>query len=134
MSGIEVASLILGVLPVLFAAVDIPKDGFQRALLAFRKRIYVRKLAHALLLHKQTIAENMKLLATASGCDDIWLVDDDPLGYLNDKRIQEQILDYLGTENHAAIVGILEQSCETTKKIARNITGLLPSGTVRYRG
>ena len=130
MSGIEVAGLVLGALPILFAAVDLPKSSLQRTLAAFRKRAYVGNLARALLLQKQIIAENVKSLAISSGCEEVWLVDDDPLEYLSGVAVQEQILDYLGVENHTAFVGALEQSHDAVKKIARNIEGLLPGGEV----
>lgn len=126
----DAAGLVLSVLPILFTAVDLSKDNIRRVLVAFRKRIYVGKLARALLLQKQTLAENLKSLASASGCDEVWLVDEDPLGYLKDDGVQEQILDFLGPENYAAFAGALEQSYETVKRIAGNIAGLLPGGKV----
>ncbi|KAJ9148962.1 hypothetical protein NKR23_g4735 [Pleurostoma richardsiae] len=128
MSGVEVAGLVLGALPLLFAAVDLQKDGMRRGLLAFRKRAYVGKLSRALLLHRQIVAENMKAIASASGCEEIWLVDESPLRYLEEEKVREQILDFLGQENYTALAGALDASYEIVKKVGQNIAGLLPGG------
>ncbi|KAB5582281.1 hypothetical protein GE09DRAFT_1166780 [Coniochaeta sp. 2T2.1] len=128
MSGFEIAGVVLGALPVLFACVDLPKQGIQRGLLLFRKRAYVDKLARALLLQKQIIAENIKSVASAAGCDDVWLIDDDPYTYLNDRKVQAQILDYLGSENYTAFSAVLGQSHDILKKLALNLRGFLPGG------
>lgn len=127
MSGIEVAGLVLGALPILFAAVDFSRDGFSRAGLAFRKRKNVEKLARALLLQQQILEETVKSVIIASGCEDVWRLDDDPYGYLNDESVREEVLDYLGVKNDAAFTGALEQSSQAVRKIAKNITGLVPA-------
>src|SRR6266536_2879170 len=105
MSGIEAAGLLLGALPILFAAVDFSKDGIRRTGAAFRKRKYVEKLARALLLQQQILEETVKSVIIASGCEDIWRLDDDPLGYLKDESVREEVLDYLGAKNDAAFTG-----------------------------
>ncbi|KAB5586280.1 hypothetical protein GE09DRAFT_945472 [Coniochaeta sp. 2T2.1] len=128
MSGFEIAGVVLGALPVLFACVDLPKQGIQRGLLLFRKRAYIDKLARALLLQKQIIAENIKSVASAAGCDDVWLIDDNPYTYLNDRKVQAQILDYLGSENYTAFSAVLGQSRDILKKLALNLRGFLPGG------
>jgi hypothetical protein len=127
MSGFEIVGVLLGVIPILFDSVDLSKEGIQRVRVGFRKRIYVRKLAHALLLQKQTLSETIKSLAIASGCGEVWRLDSDPLGYLNDEDTREQILDFLGHANTVALNRALDQSYETVKKIAGNIGGLVPA-------
>lgn len=126
MSGFEVAGVVLAVLPILFAVLDAPV--VPRTLAAFRKRAYVTKLARALLLQKQTIAENIKSIASLSGCDSVWLVDDDPFTYLLSKQVQEQIRDYLGEDNYAALSMVIADSHNTLERIAGSIEGLLPGG------
>lgn len=130
MSGFEVAGVVLAVLPILFAVLDGPV--IPRTLAAFRKRAYVAKLARALLFQKQTIAENIKSIASLSGCDNVWLVDDDPFTYLLSKQVQEQIQDYLGDENYAALSGVMTDSHDTLERIAGSIEGLLPGGEVSW--
>lgn len=131
MSGIEIAGLVLGALPVLIRAVDLYKDGIRKAGTAFRKRKYVQKLARALLLQQQTLEETVKSVLIASGSENIWRLDEDPLGYLNEKSVREQVLDYLGAKNDVAFTGTLEQSKDIVKKIARNLAGLVPTFKVR---
>ena len=132
MSGFEIAGVLLGVLPILFEAVDLSKDGIQRSRILFRKRIYIERLALAVLLQQRTLAETVKSLLIESGCEDLALLDDDPVGYLNDKAIRSQVLDYLGLENNAAFSGALKQSDNIVKKIARNIAGLVPAVKVCF--
>ncbi|KAH8812883.1 hypothetical protein F5884DRAFT_317909 [Xylogone sp. PMI_703] len=127
MSGIEVAGLLLGALPILFSAVDFSKDSLSRIGLAFKKRKNVEKLARALLLQQQFLEETVKSVVIASGCEDVWRLDDDPYGYLNDESVREEVLDYLGVKNDAAFTGALEQSSQIVRKIAKNITGLVPA-------
>ena len=127
MTGIEVAGLVLGAIPILFKAVDLSRDGIHRTGIAFRRRQYVGKLARALLLQQQILVETVKSLIIASGCVDIWRLEDDPLGYLNSKSLGEQVLDYLGPKNGLAFTGTLDQSHDIVKKIARNIAGLVPA-------
>ena len=127
MSGIEVAGLVLGALPILFAAVDFPRDGFSRVGLAFHKRKSVEKLARALLLQQQTLEETVRSVIIASGCEEPWRLDDDPYGYLSDQSVREQVMDYFGVKNDAAFTGALDQSNRIVRKIAKNITGLVPS-------
>ncbi|CEJ62663.1 hypothetical protein PMG11_11157 [Penicillium brasilianum] len=127
MSGIEVAGLLLGALPILFKAVDLSKDSIQRGRFFIRKRHYVQKLALALLLQRQTLAETVRSILIRSGCEDILLLDDDPVGYLKDECVQNRILDYLGPENAAAFTGVLKQCDDSVRRIAKNISDLVPA-------
>lgn len=127
MSGIEVAGLVLGVIPILIEAVDICKVGIERSKIAFRKRKYVEKLAHALLLQEQILRETIKSVLIESGCEDVWRLNDDPHVFLDDEHIQEQILDFLGPANNAAFNGAFEQSNSLIKEIVKGVAGLVPS-------
>jgi len=130
MSGIEIAGLLLGALPILFKAVDLSKDSIQRGRFFIRKRHYVKKLALALLLQQQTLAETVRSLLIRSGCEDILLLDDDPVGYLNDECVQNRILDYLGPKNAAAFTGVLKECDDSVRRIAENISDLVPVNKV----
>jgi len=87
----------------------------------------VDKLARAVLLQQRILVETVKSLLIESGCEDVALLDDDSVGYLNDKSISSQVLDYLGSANSAAFSGALKESDDIAKKIARNIVGLVPA-------
>jgi len=47
--------------------------------------------------------------------------------FLNDKHIQEQVLDFLGVSNYIAFNGALEQSNDIIKEISRGVAGLVPA-------
>ncbi|KAL4911447.1 hypothetical protein BDW74DRAFT_142924 [Aspergillus multicolor] len=126
MSGIEVAGLLLGALPILFAAVDSSKNTIDRGKLLFRTRSYVKKLADALLLQQQILAETTRSLLLASECSDVHLLEVDPAGYLSQKSIQEDLSDYLGPANARALNTTLNTSKEAVQKIASFLSGLVP--------
>ncbi|RYP55195.1 hypothetical protein DL768_000189 [Monosporascus sp. mg162] len=132
MSGIEIAGLVLGAVPIIISAVDLLQDSYERTLIPFRKRRHVSMLANALLLQRQTIAETIRLLIVHSGCvyhDDgaQSQLDDDPIGYLKDEYVQDQILDFLGEKNNAALTGALQESHDILKRVARQLVGLVPT-------
>lgn len=136
MSGIELASLILGAVPVLVTAVDLSRSGYQKSTIPFRKRRYVGMLTNALLLQRQTVAETTRLLVVHSGClcNDHALqtqLDDDLSGYLEDENVREQILDFLGEKNHAALTGSLQEIHIILKRVAKQLSGIVPASQVR---
>jgi hypothetical protein len=130
MSGLEVAGLVLGALPILFHAIDAAKGSYQRVRVVFRKQIYVSRLARALLLQKQTLTETVSNLAVASGCKNIIILETDPLGYLEDETVQAELLDYMGTDNTRAFIEAIEGCHEIIRKISKNISGLVPDAKV----
>ena len=127
MSGIEVAGLLLGALPVLFEAVDFYRTGIQRSKIFFGKRTVVNKLALALLLQQQTLTETIKSILTRSGCEEVWRLEADPIACLQDVNVKQQVLEYLGADNHATFIWALEQSNEVAQRVARNLAGLVPA-------
>lgn len=123
--GFEVAGVVLGVLPIVFKAVELSEDGIKTGRLLFRKQAYVKKLALAVLFQQQTLAETVRSLLIQSGCEDFSRLDNDPVGYLNDESVRNQVMDYLGPENDMAFSGALKQSDNIVRKIARNIGSLV---------
>ena len=131
MSGVEVAGLVLGVLPVLIEAVESYKRGIQRGKIFFSRRKVVEKLALALLLQQQTLAETVKSILTRSGCGEIRRLEIDPIVYLQEADVQEQILEYLGAENHVTFIWALRQSSDIAKRVIRNLAGLVTAAKVQ---
>ena len=127
MSGVEIAGLLLGALPVLLEAVDLYKASISKSINLFRRRTVVNKLALALLLQQRTLAETIKAILIKSGYTNASFVDDDPVTCLNDDLVREQVLDYLGSDNYAALTLTLQQSNESIEKVARNLAGLVPA-------
>jgi len=127
MSGFEVAGVVLGALPILFAALDASKKGIGRGVIFLRKRRCVEKLTLALLSQQQHVAEIIRSILVGSGCEDVSRLENDPVEYLKDKLVQEQVLDYVGSETFAALRGLLEHCHETIQSLAIKIAGLVPS-------
>lgn len=136
MSGIEVAGLVLGVLPLVLKSVDAYKNGLDtrgRFGTVFKKRKHVEKLARAL-LHQQSLLEQLiKSIALESGCEGflaLQILDENPILYLENTDVQEQVEQYLGPTNSTLLMKELQLVSETVRKIARAISGLVPSTKV----
>ena len=132
MSGIEVAGLVLGTLPILFEAVDLYRVNISKGKDILRRRVVVRNLENALLLQQQTLVETVRSVLIKSGCEDAWRLDDDPVAILNDELVGEQILDYLGRTNYATFNWALRQSYDCVQRITRVLSGLVPAMKVSY--
>lgn len=130
MSGIEVAGLVLGALPILLKAVEQYRGTIQAGVRFFRKRKYVERLASALLFQQGTLIEVLRNLLINSGCSDVARLDVAPFEYLKNSRIQEHLHDYLGAEIDAALTSTLQQSLITVRRIASNISGLVVTTNV----
>jgi hypothetical protein len=130
MSGIEVAGLVLGALPILLKAVEQYRGTIQVGMRFFKKRKYVERLASALLFQQGTLIEVLRNLLINSGCSDVARLDVAPFEYLGDSQIQEHLHEYLGAEIDATLTATLKQSLDTVKRIASNISGLVPTTNV----
>jgi hypothetical protein len=126
MSGIEVAGIALGVLPIVLRSVDVYKQSIRRVGTTIRKRKHVEKLARALLLQQQMLEETVKSVILASGCENVGALDDDPFGYFSNEDVRETLEEYLGSKNSIAFVGLLTANNDIIKKVAENISGLIP--------
>ncbi|GAB1316325.1 hypothetical protein MFIFM68171_06535 [Madurella fahalii] len=127
MSGFEVAGVVLGALLILISAVEWSKKGIARGIIFFRKRRYVEKLALALLSQRQHLSEIIKSILIRSGCKEVSRLEDDPIGYLKDDAIRDQVLDYLGEENFAAFSGLILHCRQIIKGVAMKTAGLVPT-------
>ncbi|KAF3769616.1 hypothetical protein M406DRAFT_245590 [Cryphonectria parasitica EP155] len=130
MSGIDIAGLVLGALALVLKSVDDYKDGIRRITTLFRKRKYVEKLARALLQQQLFLEELIKSVALQSGCEhvlSVQLLVDDPVRYLSDPDIQEELEQFLGPKHSHFLVEELRTIGETVEKVAGGIAGLVPS-------
>ena len=131
MSGLEVAGLMLGALPILIEAVTSYKNGIQTGKLFFRKQVVVNKLASALLLQQETLAQTIKLVITQSGYQDLLDFDKDPYECLTNSEVHDYLLEYLGTNCLSIFNESLTQSHDTVRRVARNIACFVPDVKVR---
>ena len=126
MSGLEVVGIALGVLPIVLQSVDAYKDSIRRVATTIRKRKHVEKLARALLLQQQILEETVKSVVLACGCENVIALEDDPLSYFSNEDVQDRLEDYLGLKNSIAFAGLLTTNNLSVKKVAENISGLVP--------
>lgn len=127
MSGFEVVGVALAVIPIVLQCVDVYKDSIRRVGTTIRKRKHVEKLARALLLQQQILEETVKSVVLACGCENVGALEEDPFGYFSDEDIRERVEDYLGPKNSIAFVGLLTANNDIVKKVAENISGLVPA-------
>ena len=131
MSGFEVIGIALGILPIVLQSVDVYKDSIRRVGTTIRKRKYVEKLARALLLQQQILEETIKSVVLACGCENVSALEEEPFGYFNNEDVRERIEDFFGPKNSIAFVGLLNANNDIVKKLAENISGLVPAHQVR---
>ena len=132
MSGFEVAGLVLGALPILIEAVKSYRNGIQTSKIFFRKQATINKLTAALLLQRETLAQIIRSILKQSGCNNALDLDKNPYECLSNGQTQDQVLQYLGSDNLFILNETLRQSFDTVRRIARNITGLVPTIEVRF--
>ncbi len=130
MSGFEVVGIALGILPILLHSVDAYKDSLRRVGTTIRKRKHVEKLARALLLQQQILEETVKSVVLACGCENVGALEEDPFEYFSNEDVRERVEDYLGPKNSIAFVGLLGANNDIVKKVAENISGLVPAHQV----
>lgn len=131
MSGIEVAGLVLAVIPLLLPALASYKSGLSRASVFFRRRKHVEKLIHALHLQKALLTENVRTLLIRAGVD-IDDVPEDPQELLeslqNDSGLEARIDEYLGLETSKLYKHAIATCEEVVRNVAVHIEGFLPAG------
>lgn len=121
MSGIEVAGLVLGALPVLIEAIDTYRKGITKVKSAIRKRAIIGKLGRALSDQEFIIEVVTKDVLVQSGCDDAAGADKAQLrSLLQDKQTQDMVDSFLGPDYAKKFFDALvdcrsDISCATTR-------------------
>ena len=126
MSGFEIVGIALGVLPIVLHSVDVYKDSIRRVGTTIRKRKHVEKLARALLLQQQILEETVKSVVLACGCENVGALEETPFEYFSDEDVRERVEDYLGPKNSITFIGLLTANNDIVKRVAKNISGLVP--------
>ena len=130
MSGFEVVGVALGVLPIVLRSVDVYKESIRRVGTTIRKRKHVEKLARALLLQQQILEETVKAVILSCGCENVGALEEDPFEYFSNSDIRERVEDYLGPKNSIAFIGLLTTNNNIIRKVAENLSGLVPGHQV----
>ena len=134
MSGLEVVGIALGVLPIVLKSVDAYKDSIRRVTTLIRKRKHVEKLARALLLQQQILEETVKSAVLACGCQNDGALEEDPFDYFASEDVRDRVEDYLGPKNSDGLIGLLTANNEIIRKVAKNISGLVPAHQASLQG
>jgi hypothetical protein len=133
MSGIEIAGIILGALPILFEALDGYKDGINRLGQGFRKRKAVEKLARALRMQKQTLESIVKLILLESGCESLPLEEAQISEFLVDQLNEDRVKDYLGPQNDLTFRDAITECFDSVQRATSRIATYVPSLKVLSR-
>ena len=129
MSGLEVVGIALGSIPIVLHFLDVYKSSIRRVGTTIWKRKHVEKLARAL-LQQQILEETVKSAVLVCGCENVGALEVDPFEYFSHGDVRERVEDYLGPKNGIAFVGLLTANNEIVKKVAKNISGLIPAHQV----
>lgn len=76
--------------------------------------------------------ETVKSVVLACGCENVGALEEDPLGYFSNGDVRERVEDYLGLKNTVTFVGLLTTNNDIVKKVAKNISGLIPAYQVEF--
>ena len=127
MSGIEVAGLVLGAVPVLIEAIEAYKKGFSKLKAGFRKRKIVEKLGRALIYQKSIIELITRSILVQSGCEDAAGASEPQLSLLlQESDTRAKVDEYLGKDN-AKVFASAFQDCMTSICHATNrLASLVP--------
>jgi hypothetical protein len=127
MSGIEVAGFVLGVLPILFSALDGYRKSISRIGQGFRKRKTIEKLARALRMQRQTLLAIIKQILLESGCKSLPAEDSEIASFLNEQQTKELVSDYLGHENDAAFEDAVSQCFDSVQRVTARVAYYVPT-------
>ena len=127
MSGIEIAGLVLGALPILIEGVRWHKKNLKKGIRLLRWRHVVEKLNVALLTQQRMLTEIIRSVLERSGCKGGQYLEQDPVGILGDTELQEHVADYLGEANDAVFQSTLLKCQKIVCQVAEKLAGLVPT-------
>ena len=133
MSGIEVAGLVLGAIPLIISALEHYKATRNLWVAALQKAFYIDRLIEALEDQKALIESDLSLVLLASGFDeaDIGSMDADAcLVLLTKENVIGEVSDYLGNMYEHYTKALIR--CQTSLvNITKDIEGLALGPRVR---
>ena len=125
MSGIEVAGVVLAVIPLVIEGLKVYQSGLKTIGRGFRKRKLVDKLCHKLQFQEHTIELLIIHLLLCSGCQVSAARDARDLDVLKDPDVQPDIIEYLN-HRYDTFVSMLAESQSILQKLATKIAKLIP--------
>lgn len=126
MSGIEVAGLILGALPILIDGLGNYRKSFRLLRTGFEKRREVDKLTHVVRQQAGIFRELLKSILLKSGCDIPPTFPADMEDVLKDSQTKDSITEFLG-EDYETFMYHLRECDESFRQLIFRIAKLVPS-------
>jgi len=128
MSGVEVAGLVLGAVPILIEAIDVYKSGIIKVRSSVKKREVIGKLGRALRSQKIIIEAITRNVLAQSGCDNVAGANDAQLrNMLQDKQTQEMVDEFLGTDNAQVFSDALVDCMADVSHATIGLASLVPA-------
>jgi hypothetical protein len=127
MSGIEIAGIVLGALPILFSALDGYRNSISRIGQGFRRRKTIEKLARALRMQRQTLLAIIKQIILESGCESLPTQDSEISSFLKEQETKARVSNYLGDENDAAFEDAVAQCFDSVSRVTARVASYVPT-------
>ena len=127
LTGVEVAGLVLAVLPLLLPLLDEYKDGMKRTAIFFKRKKHVDKLAKALLTQRVLLAENVRTLLLRVEVDNIPEKPAELFQLLHgNDEIKHRIEQYLGKEAYTSYIDAVSSSERVVRRLIKGIDSFIP--------
>ena len=126
MSGLEIAGIVLGSVPILIEGLRIYKSSLKTIGKGFRKRKTVEKLSRSLMQQRDILEELLKQMLLSSGCSVPSNLEESFQTILCQEDIDESVADYLGKSYDNVIYWIRECS-DVLAGLAQKVARLTPS-------
>ncbi|KAJ9638044.1 hypothetical protein H2204_004635 [Knufia peltigerae] len=125
MSGIEVAGLILGALPILIEGLDLYKKGLKSLRSSFRRRKVVEELTCDLTIQLNILEELLRFILNNSGYETPQTLSAKSLEILRDDEVKNAVASYLGPK-YDAITEAMRQCQEIVYRLVPKIARIAP--------
>jgi hypothetical protein len=127
MSGIEVAGLVLGTIPIVVAALKSYKEAKQLYIWFMSKKAHIDRLIQSLNEQVYFIKSDVEVALRSTDLDQDRIkpiLTDPDLSLWHDDEVVDAISDYLG-EGHPLYLNALERCQQTICTIVNNLNGLV---------
>ena len=126
MSGIEVAGIVLAVIPILVQGLNNYKSGLKTVGSGFRKRRTVEKLCRVLLLQSNTLEELVKHVLLSSGCETPTHFDAQTCAILSNPEIEPDVAEYLD-QRYDMFILMMDACNEILQMLVAKVATFVPT-------
>lgn len=126
MSGIEVAGIVLAVIPLLLQGLTNYKSSLKDVGRGFRKRQTVEKLCRVLRLQSNTLEELVKHVLLSSGCEAPNQFDAQTRTSLSKPEIGLEVADYLD-QRYDMFISMMDECDEILQGLVAKVVTFVPA-------